>query len=331
MFTIREVNLTDDGSSFLYSRSMTSVAKARGWWKTGEPFDFTAIYSAGEYGNKFYAGRRMWRAMSLLAPSLRLDANYEAPLLSKPAYPFSVAPDKKVTLAAAMAIHRDTLQGTPYAMDLASGPLGSPARFDTRNPQVPGAWERTIGIYRTDFTYVLQMRPLPLPSTLWFGPHAAYGTAFMPFFQGQPSVPHSHAAPSPLVYDSTTAWWAHRHATNMAYASWHKMSTLISRAQEHFETAGAALQAEYDKKIRSGTSDLRPLYDAAAALATEMTATWTRLPEQMVFAYADGYFNDEKLGPGQVDPADYSAAWLSAVGFNHGPGYGHTEAVELEA
>jgi hypothetical protein len=31
--------------SFLASDNLYSVAEAKGWWKPGEPFDFTAVYS----------------------------------------------------------------------------------------------------------------------------------------------------------------------------------------------------------------------------------------------------------------------------------------------
>jgi hypothetical protein len=33
----------------MFSSSMTKVAQAKGWWQTGNPFDFTKIFSYGEY------------------------------------------------------------------------------------------------------------------------------------------------------------------------------------------------------------------------------------------------------------------------------------------
>ena len=51
MFTIRDVNLSDT-RNFMGSKNMYSIAQARGWWRPGEPFDFTAIFSEGEYVSK---------------------------------------------------------------------------------------------------------------------------------------------------------------------------------------------------------------------------------------------------------------------------------------
>ena len=37
------------GNKFMFSSSMTKVAQAKGWWQPGNPFDFTKIFSYGEY------------------------------------------------------------------------------------------------------------------------------------------------------------------------------------------------------------------------------------------------------------------------------------------
>ena len=98
MFTIRDVNLSDTrGETFLFSESMTRVAKARGWWQEGQPFDFSRIYSYGEYYSRGYSSRRMWRAFSLLNPALSLQLELDAPLFLKPVYPFSVVPAEPVS------------------------------------------------------------------------------------------------------------------------------------------------------------------------------------------------------------------------------------------
>merc|ERR1719361_3105942 len=120
MFTIREVDLTDP-KNFMYSESMTRVAEKKGWWTTGTPFDFTKIYSAGEYLNKYYSGRRMWRALDLVAPSLGLKAHYDD-IINKAPYPFSVQPDKAVSKATFESIFRDYFAGSEF--DLSNNNLG---------------------------------------------------------------------------------------------------------------------------------------------------------------------------------------------------------------
>jgi dipeptidase len=77
MFVIRNVDLSDT-MNFLGSANMYTIAEAHGWWNSssGQPLDWTAIYSNGEYGHRYYSGRRQWRFYGLVAPSQPLPDNY---------------------------------------------------------------------------------------------------------------------------------------------------------------------------------------------------------------------------------------------------------------
>jgi dipeptidase len=195
MFTIRAVNLTDTrGDAFLFSESMTRVAKARGWWTDGQVFDFTRIYSYGEYYAREYSARRMWRAFSLLNPGLSLQPELDAPLFEKPVYPFSVTPAELVTPRTLMALHRDYYQNTTYDLSqgLAAGPWGLPVRFNPEqayNGNVTGNWERPMGSFRTGYTVVIQARNYGVGGVLHFAPHASLGSTFVPLFQGALKAP----------------------------------------------------------------------------------------------------------------------------------------------
>ena len=155
VFVIRQMDLADE-ASYLLSRSATETAARLGLWAPGEPFDFAAIFSAGEARHRYYSGRRQWRALSLLAPSLGLSPSYDD-LLVGGGYPFSVRCDAPPTPHQLMAIMRDTYAGTPYDLGRgpAAGPFGATDRFDGGNgakaePPEDGAFERPIGVYACD-------------------------------------------------------------------------------------------------------------------------------------------------------------------------------------
>ncbi len=57
MFSIREVDLADT-RNFLGTAAMWDIAQQAGLWAPGQPTDFTATFSDGEYAHKYYSGRR---------------------------------------------------------------------------------------------------------------------------------------------------------------------------------------------------------------------------------------------------------------------------------
>ena len=140
-----------------------------------------------EYDHKYYTGRRIWGMFHLLAPSQNFSAEYGNLKMDAP-YPFSVKPDKKVSLSDIMKIMRYMYQGTPYDMTagIAAGPFGTPDRYSggAGEQQVKGNWERSIGLFRTSDSYIVQARswmPAAAGGITWFGSHAAHGTCYVPF------------------------------------------------------------------------------------------------------------------------------------------------------
>ena len=106
---IREIDLSNS-DYFMASANVTSLAEEMGYWSkaSGKPFEFTYAYDP-DSRTSLYCRRREWRVLSLLAPSLKLNPESEN-------YPFSVKPDKKVSVADVLAIFRDTYGGTEYDM-----------------------------------------------------------------------------------------------------------------------------------------------------------------------------------------------------------------------
>ena len=134
MFSIRDVD-PDDKSNFLMSKSVHAVARQYGLWSsTDGPLDFTKTYSAGEYGAKYYSGRRVWDGYRRMKPSLMLPAEYGSLKQDRP-YPFSVPllTSERLDVQDWFAAHRSHYEGTPYDLSKgpAAGPFGTPDRYGT--------------------------------------------------------------------------------------------------------------------------------------------------------------------------------------------------------
>jgi len=324
MFTIRVVNLTDS-ENFMFSGSMLEVAKAKGWWKEGTPFDFTAIYSSGEYLNRYYSGRRMWRVMDLVAPSMNLDPEYDD-ILSKPVYPFSVKPDSKVSWYNISSIMRDYYGGTPYDLmnnNIASGHGGNTARFSPYiHKSVEGSFERSIGQHRTTYSYVHHIRPempLPLGAMTWFGPHSAWGTVYMPFYAGSPH-PDAYEMPTPTEMNRDTVMWAVRAGLNYAYSRFNKMLPELRKYQDELEAEASSLVDKWDKQFMHDRNRTALFANQNTFLETVPERWWENV-FKLMFTFADGFEN--RPGNIGIEEADiYPGWWLKEVGYQNGPGYG---------
>lgn len=93
---------------FMTSSNIYSLAEEMGFWKRSDPFVWYEIY--GDPGNRENYLRE-WRALSLVAPSLGLKVAGD-PLVDR--YPFSVTPDKPITVKTLMNIMRDGYEGTEF-------------------------------------------------------------------------------------------------------------------------------------------------------------------------------------------------------------------------
>jgi dipeptidase len=94
------------------SDNILTVAKRTGLWdpdRDGE-FDWTRAFALDRKLLHPYATRRMWRVFTMAAPSLK---NKISPHCSTFAdeYPFSVKPDKKLSVLDIMQMHRDHFEG----------------------------------------------------------------------------------------------------------------------------------------------------------------------------------------------------------------------------
>lgn len=315
MFTIRVVD-PEDKDNYILSPNLFDVARHKGWWKEGEPFDFTKMYSQGEYAHKYYSGRRMWGGFRRAAPSLALPDDYED-IRYKPVYPWSVKPDHPVTHHDIMAWHRDWYAGTKYDMTkgLQAGPFGTPDRFATVS-HVKGHWERSITLYRTNAVYVSHLQharddlPEGTASVAWYGAGPAHYTPFLPVPSGVTQSLSPLELYNPKMFGRESMNWAVRKVMDICQIRWDKMHPLVEEAQRKTEEAGEELMARL--RARS-VADSDALNKAIEEHAQNTLQVWHDLAMSLVFNFSDN--SDMRT----MTPLSYSSDWLNGVGYKDGP------------
>eukprot|EP00928_Gymnodinium_smaydae_P080413 TRINITY_DN6410_c0_g2_i1.p1 TRINITY_DN6410_c0_g2~~TRINITY_DN6410_c0_g2_i1.p1 ORF type:complete len:654 (+),score=62.46 TRINITY_DN6410_c0_g2_i1:72-2033(+) len=311
MFTIRNIDF-EDTDNFMFSASVREVAESKNWWKPGQPFDFTKIYSYGEYAHKYYSGRRMWDAYRLFG--LNYSDTY-TDLRYDPVYPVSAQPvsyEAGIGPRHFMKIHRSYMEGTKYDMTVgpAAGPWGIPDRWNNAQSTVKGHWERSIAQYRTTYLHIAQSRSGGNDPIFWYAPHGATATVYVPVNVRIGEVPFAYSGGSPAKLDRNTAYWAAKYSMNIAHMKHRHAMEDIRSLQDELEKAGETLVARVDQEcMRQPTCDFQVQYHAH--MQHVLKKMW-EMPDIIMEKYADGWINDREGPP-------YPAWWLKDVGYANGP------------
>ncbi len=330
-FRIREIR--QGAEDMLYSDNIFDVAKEKGWWKPEDgPLDWTRVYGDGEFHHPYYSLRRVWRAQSLIAPSLDLPAWVEGPFTTT--YPFAIVPDHKLGVADVAAVHRDNYEGTEFDLTtgLAAGPFGNPNRFEGRAESVAqgklpvkGAFERPLNIYRCVYSYVTQVRgglPDAIGGVLWYGPDRPATAVLMPFYAGALDLPDSLQTADALIFNQASMWTAFNYVANYAMLKYSFMIKDIHAVRDKFEAASLGGQEELEAKAlalwNQGKKDeARTLLTGHSdQYAAQVLKDWWTLAQNLYLKYNDGYLNTRE---GLAQQVFYPAWWLKAVGFEQGP------------
>ena len=196
---------------------------------------------------------------------------------------------------------------------MAAGPFGEGDRFPTIT-NVTGNWERTIAIYRTTYSHVTQARkpsatvPATQAGLVWWGPHVASTTVFLPFSAAVGAVAPSLSLGDPYTLDRNSIYWAMKYVYNLKRMRYAPMMADIKIAQAIWEEQGRALVAQID--TASPPMSVAQVTQAYSDFTTKLMAAWWQFADALMVKYGDG--ND-------YNP--YPAWWLQSpdVGYENGP------------
>jgi len=242
---IGELDL-DDPDHYMASDNVYSLAQEMGWWdpEKGKTFKFWEAYS----GRKPFSTREYF-VLSTVAPSLNLQWDSKE-------MPFSVKPDKKVSVRDVMALYRQTYQGTELDMtknlmvkkrrsdELILSPIVNPwMSWDfiaLLNTIKPGIIEpaRTIAISGCSYSEVLQCRdwlPDEVGGIAWLSFDNPGQSPRIPIFAGVTELPHSFEIGAQHRFRTDSACWAFRRANRLSQVRWGVAGKHIKEAISEFE------------------------------------------------------------------------------------------------
>ncbi len=261
---ISELDLKDK-DNYMASENVHSLAEEMGWWdrNSGETFKFWKAYS----GRKPYSTREFF-ILSTMAPSLNLDSEAEE-------LPFTVKPEKKVSVRDLFAYYRQTYEGTDLDVtknlmvkgrreeDLILSPAANPwmsrdlmTLLNTLKPESV-VRQRQIAIAGCSYSEVLQCRdwlPDEVGGIAWFSFDNPGQSPRIPIFAGVTELLPSFEICGQHKFRTDSASWYFRRANRLATIRWGATSRwgiprdIIAKAVQEFEDKAFAELPDIEKK-----------------------------------------------------------------------------------
>jgi dipeptidase len=250
---IRQIDINDP-DNYMASDNVYSLAEEMGWWdsKSGKPFEFCYAYASRR---SLLCRRREWRVLDLVAPSLNLDANAEN-------YPFSVKPEKKLSVKDVLDMFRDTYADTRYDMTrtiltvnkegkAVKSPIATPFMNSELRELFNIERERMIACGRATYVQITQSReglPDPIGGVVWLGYDNPVTTPHLPFYCGISQMPESYMVDGRRGFRRDCAWWAFRRVSQLALFRWQEMTKDIEAVCKPIEEKAFADQQKIEEE-----------------------------------------------------------------------------------
>jgi dipeptidase len=317
---IGEINLKNE-DSFMASPNAISYAVENGLYDpgSGKPFNWKMAYSPSPGSAAGSQGRRgrLWRLFSLVAPSRNFSPETEGM-----DFPFSVKPDKKLSVKDVMDITRDKYQGSPFdlAVGLKAGPFGNPNYYrGFRVDQKPYSGPRCISVPSVEYTTITQSRswlPDPIGGINWIGFGAQDTSCYIPLYCGMEEIPESFSRGDHFVFDRSSARWAFDYVDFHAQVAYSYAIEDVKAAREKWE--GGALksipvidQAALEIHKRNSADAIEFITDFAVRNAGAVVDAWWKLGDSLLVKYNHFTIYDaQKRGTGRVQTPEW---WNKAV------------------
>jgi dipeptidase len=277
---------------------------------SGKPFSWKQAYSPAEGSAVTSQGRRarLWRFFDVVAPSQKFK-----PDTPNKDLPFSVKPDKKISVQDVMRLTRDKCEGTTFdpVRGIRGGPYANPNYY---------SGTRTIGTNKAEYTTVTQCRsglPDPVGGIVWLAWGGQDTACYMPFYAGVTEIPKSFSVGDHWEFNRGSARWAFDYADFHAQVAYVDAIEDIRKAQQEWEAGALTKIPEIDKTAaelyaKSPAKAIQYLTNFCLDNAAKVVAAWWDLGDKLLVKYNHlGYYDPEKRSRGRGKAAP--DLWRKAV------------------
>lgn len=249
---IGEIDLKDP-DYFMASPNVISYAIEHGYYdpESGQPFNWKKAYSPSEYSAASSRGTRvrLWRLLDRMAPSLQLSPNTPNMEL-----PFSVKPDKQLSVQDVMNLTRDQFRGSIFdpVRGVQGGPFKNP-NYLPRPFKLDGKsynTARIVAVNRAEYVTVTQCRdwlPDIIGGIVWLALGAQDTSCFVPFYAGVTDIPKSFKIGDHWVFNRKSARWAFDYTDFHTQVVYSHAIKEVRKAQAKWEGGAVAKSPTIDK------------------------------------------------------------------------------------
>jgi dipeptidase len=273
---IKEIHL-DDTANFRASVNYMSEAIERGWYdpNSGQDFIWQDVYSPVP---REWATSRFWLFHALYAPDLpelpnrwtidpfKGEDQYTQFVEPLSIYPFSIQPNKKMTVQDIMAFQRSTFAGTIYDKENAPGwyypgPDGQLVHSSHATPFPTEEMRKLLKINRRrnvarargEYGMIAQLRgwlPNDIGGIYWFYVDNAFTSAYVPMYAGVTDVAECYKTYDKNKFDDNSMRWAVDFVDNLLYLKWQDAVKDLHAARDPMEQRFFDEQPAVDKKFQ---------------------------------------------------------------------------------
>jgi dipeptidase len=332
-FLIREVRECD-GKWFLCSENLKRIAVEHGLHDDsvhGKYVDFARVYG-GVRRHSSYTTHRVYRVLTLVNPGLvgKLDP-YPSAMMD--GYPFSVKPERKLTVEDVFRIYRDHYEGTPWDMTKSepAQPFGDPSRYDlgplgnfsAKQIGKAGEFGRAISIGRTSYAAVARSTaklPEEVGAMVYFSQQQPGSSVFVPVYLAAEEVPREFTVGNLFKFHEGSMFWAVTAVSNWVASYYLYALPDLRTVQAQFERNFAVdyMDSKAAELVKAGhTSDAAALLSKFSATAAATAhKTYTKLLPRLIARFHDGFImEDAGAVEVKMTPMFYSLDWLSKAGY----------------